>query len=254
MRHQWSAIFFLHVFTTTGAILTGCVRVASFPGHERTLVLTQLSVFRPPASTSSYWLFVFFPCSLAQLPTRNKPLFSLAILVWFRLSWTWQNCSSMGMFDCCYAQRPWNQTPTFPYMGWQRFICLPLPPEAGEWRFPPPTPNWNKTNSSHISSLVSFGVIFIWCFPSPSFLSFSVPLVIFSGFVSLLKPSHRDETLFQLWSQSPTAQGLLCVPYIRQPCWQTQGFWCSPAVQCCWLVFSLWLIVTPALYFCTAAS
>lgn len=45
------------------------------------LVLTQIRVFRAPTITFSYWLFVFFLCSLAKPPTRNKPLFSLAILV-----------------------------------------------------------------------------------------------------------------------------------------------------------------------------
>lgn len=80
-----SARSLLNTFIVKGDVQTdevlGCVRVASFPRHERTLVLTQISAFRASTITFSYWLFVFFLRSLAKPPTRNKPLFSLAILV-----------------------------------------------------------------------------------------------------------------------------------------------------------------------------
>lgn len=138
-------------------------------------VLTQIRVFRAPTITFSYWLFVFFLCSLAKPPTRNKPLFSLAILVWFRLSWTRQNCSFVGMFDSCCAQRSWDKK-AFPRMRWRRFVCVLPPLQGRDWRFPltsPIFPKLNEPNSYNIFSWVSW---FLRPFFLYSLLSFELCL------------------------------------------------------------------------------
>lgn len=192
-------------------------------------------------------LFGFLLCSVAKPQTRHKPLFSLVILVRFWLSWIWQNCSFVGVFDSCCAQRSQNKK-AFSWMEWWRFVCLLLPPGGKDCRFTPFP--WNLTNF-HISSLG------LWLFYFLLFLSFFLfhcfHLNFFYEFISSWNPATRMRQHSSSDPSSAGAQGLLCVLYIRQSCLQTQGFWFYQQYDVVGLC-SAWLTVTPALYFCTAAS
>lgn len=201
------------------------------------------------ASCSCTSFLPFFLCSVAKPPTRNKPLFSLVIFVRFWLSWTWQNCSFMRMFDSCCAQTSQNKNLSLDGIV---KVCLPAPtPRRQGLPIPPTPPKCNKPNCFHISYLGLWLFYFLLFLPFFPFYCFH--LNFFYGFISSWNPATRMRQHSSSDPSSAGAQGLLCVPYIRQSCLQTQGFWYYQQYNVVGLC-SVWLTVTSALYFCTAAS
>lgn len=131
-------------------------------------------------------------------------------------------------------------------------ICL-LAPASRRQRLPihPILLKFNEPNYFHISSLG------LWLFYFLLFLLFFLfhcfHLNFFYEFISSWNPATRMRQHSSSDPSSAGAQGLLCVLYIRQSCLQTQGFWFYQQYDVVGLC-SAWLTVTPALYFCTAAS
>lgn len=122
LRHQWR-LSPSWIYAHKGSCLDSLLcELLHFQDMKKHLCLPK-SVFSGLQGSCSCTSFLgFFLCSVPKPPTRNKPLFSLVILVRFWLSWTWQNCSFMGMFDSCCAQRSQNKK-AFPWDGEGLFVC-----------------------------------------------------------------------------------------------------------------------------------
>lgn len=162
-------------------------------------------------------IFGFFLCSVPKPPTRNKPVFSLVILVRFWLSWTWKNCSFVGMFDSCCAQRSQNKK-AFPLMGWWLDgICLSVPTSRRQRLQSPPLPQ-NSTNLIDFIYLSGGCGYFISFYSSPFIPSHCFHLNFFYGFISTWNPASRMRQHSSSDPSSAGAQGLLCMPYLRQSC------------------------------------
>lgn len=164
-----------------------------------------------------YWLFGFFLCGVPKPPTRNKPLFSLVILVRFglvepeRTAVSWEHLTPVVLRDL-------KTKKVFPWMGWWLDgICLSVCTSGRQrLQIPPTPPKFNKPNCFHISYLGLWLFYFLLFLPFFPFNCFH--LNFFYGFISSWNPATRMRQHSSSDPSSAGAQGLLCMPYIRQSC------------------------------------
>lgn len=133
-------------------------------------------------------------------------------------------------------------------------VCLPAL-TSGRQRLgdkdPSTPPKFNKPNCSHISYLglwLFYFLLFLPFFPFHCFNS-----NFFCGFISSWSAATGMRQHSSSDPSSAGAQGLLCMPYIRQFCLQTQGFWFYQQYNVVGLC-SVWLTVTSALFLCSCLS
>lgn len=80
-------------------------------------------------------------------------------------------------------------------------------------------------------------ILFPFIPPLFSFSLLSFELLLWIYFI--LKSSHQDEAAFQLWSQQHWRTGITVRALHKAVLFTDTGILVLPAVQCCWIVFSV---------------